>query len=137
MRKGLDAAVVNNTRSLLTYEEWVTVLAEVTYVINSRPLIPGEFTCITGNSLLHPYGQPQVCQLVPIERFSPRDLLKVIQNQVDIFWNTWTKHMPPRLNYRNKWVHTRDNLKPGDFVIILEPGMKRNTAQDQLREKQL
>ena len=120
VRKDLDAAVVNYTRSLLKYEEWATVLAEVTYVINSRPLIPegdpSEFTCITGNNLLHPYRQPQVCQSVPMESFSPRDLLKVIQNQVDIFWNTWMKDMPPQLNCRNKWFHTRDNLEPGDFV---------------------
>ena len=126
VRKGLDAAVVNCTRSLLTYEE------RVTYVINSRPLIPegdpSKFTCITGNSLLHPYGQPQVCQSVFMESFSPRNPLKVIQKQVDIFWNTWMKHMPPQLNCRNKWFHTRDNLEPGDFVIILEPGMKENTA---------
>ena len=110
VRKGLDASVVNYTRSLLIYEEWVTVLAEITYVINSRPLIPegdpSKFTCIMGNSLLHPYGQPQS---VPMESFSPRDLLKVIQNQVDIFWNTWMKHMPPQLNCRNKWFHTRDS----------------------------
>ena len=83
VRKGLDAAVVNYTRSLLTYEEWVT------YVINSRPLIPesdpSKFTYITRNSLLRPCGQPQVCQSVPMESFSPRDLLKVIQNQMDIF----------------------------------------------------
>ena len=116
VRKGLDALVVNYTRSLLTYEELVTVLAEVTYVINSRPLLPegdpSEFTCITRNSLLHPYGQPQVCQSAPMESFSPRDLLKVIQYQVDIFWNTWMKHMSPELNCRNKWFHTRDDLEP-------------------------
>ena len=132
VRKGLDAVVVNYTRNLLTYEEWITVLAKVIYVINSRPLIPegdpSEFICITGNSLLHPYGQPQVCQSVHMESFSPRDLLKVIQNQVYIFWNTWMKHIPPQLNYRNKWFQTRDNLEPGDFVIILEPEMKGNTA---------
>ena len=92
LRKGFDAAVLNYTRSLLTYKEWVTVLAKVTYVINIRPLIPegdpSEFTCITRNSLLDPYGQPQVYQSVPMESFSPRDLLKVIQSQVDIVWNT-------------------------------------------------
>ena len=38
------------------------------------------------------------------------------------------KHMPPPLNCRNNWFHTRDNLEAGDFVIILEPGMKGNTA---------
>ena len=36
--------------------------------------------------------------------------------------------MPPQLNCRNMWFHTRDDLEPGDFVIILESGMKGNTA---------
>ena len=81
VQKVLGAAVVSYTRSLLTYEEWATVLAEITYVINRRPLIPegdpSEFICITGNSLLHPYGQPQVCQSVPVESFSPRNMLRI------------------------------------------------------------
>ena len=40
VRKGLDAAVINYTRNNLTFEEWTTVLSEITYLINSRPLIP-------------------------------------------------------------------------------------------------
>ena len=132
VRKGLDAAITNYTKTMLTFEEWATVISEITYVVNSRPLFPDgdplQMSCITGNNLLHPHGQPQVPQLVPEERINPRDMLKVAQGKTDIFWETWIKHMPPQLISRNKWFHTRNNLEIGDFVINLEPGMKGKYA---------
>ena len=139
VRKGLDAAIANYTARVLTYEEWATLLSEVTYVINSGPLFPNgdpwEFNCITGNNLLHPYDQPRVPQFVPEEKFNPRDTLKVVQGKVDSFWNTWIRHMPPQLNSRNKWYNPRDNLEKGDFVIVLEAGMKGATTPRSLWKK--
>ena len=32
VRKGLDAAVVNYTRTVPTFENWATILSEVTYI---------------------------------------------------------------------------------------------------------
>ena len=124
----------------MTYEEWATVLSEVTYVSNSRPLFPNcdpwEFHCITGNNLLHPYDQPRIPQFVPEEKFNPRDRLKVVQGKVEGFWNPWIRHnIPPQLNSRNKWYHPRDNLEKGDFVVVVETGMKRATAPRSLWKK--
>ena len=105
MRKALDASIDNYTTRILSYEEWATVLAEITYVINSRPLFPngdpGEFQCITRNDLLHPYGQSTVPQPVP-DDVNPRDMMGIVQQRVEVFWNSWIKHMPPQLNTRNK-----------------------------------
>ena len=60
VRKGLAAAIINYTINILSFEEWATVLSEITYLINSRPIFPdGDpwlFTCITANNILHPYG---------------------------------------------------------------------------------
>ena len=132
VRKGLDAAIINYTKTTLTFEDWSTVVSEITYVINSRPLFPDgdplEMICITGNSLLHPHGQPEVPQLIPQEHTNIRDMFKVAQGKTDVFWETWIRHLPPQLINRNKWFHTRDNLEIGDFVINLEPGMKGKSA---------
>ncbi|XP_077971771.1 uncharacterized protein LOC120339891 [Styela clava] len=53
VRKALDASVVNYSRALMTYEEWTTVLNEITYIINSRPLFPDgnplEYNCSPSN----------------------------------------------------------------------------------------
>ena len=88
VRKGLDAAVTNYTRNVLSYEDWSTVLSEITYVVNSRPLFPEgdpwDFHCITGNHILHPYGHPSVPQFDE-EVGSLRKMFQVVQNNVDMF----------------------------------------------------
>ena len=131
VRKGLDAAIVNYTRSILTFENWSTVLSEVTYVINSRPLFPErdpwDFHCVTGNDILHPYGQPGIPKFGQ-ELGDCRKMFSVAQNKVASFWNAWLKNMPPQLIERSQWFRSRDNLQVGDFVLVLEPGLKRNTA---------
>ena len=119
VRKGLDASVSNCTL-ILSFADLSTVLSEVTYIINSRPFFPEgdpwDFQCITGNTILHPYGQPDVPQFVEEDVIHTRKMFSVVQNKVDIFWKTWTKHLPPQLNVRNKWFHPRRNLEVGDFV---------------------
>ena len=139
VRKGLDAAVVNYTRNNLTYEEWTTVLSEITYLINSRPLCPDgdpfEFRCITGNDILHPHGQPQVPQFEFEDVVNTRDLFKIAQSRVDVFWNIWMKHIPPQLLCRNKWFHSRENLEKGDFVLVFEKGIKGGAVPRSLWKK--
>ena len=39
VRKGLDSAVINYTRNMLSYEEWSTVLLEITYIIKKQTFI--------------------------------------------------------------------------------------------------
>ncbi|XP_077970820.1 uncharacterized protein LOC144425210 [Styela clava] len=141
VRKALDAPVVNYSRALMTYEEWTTVLNEITYIINSRPLFPDgnplEYNCITGNTLLHPYAKQIVPQTTQEERFNPRDMLKVAENRVEVFWKTWMKHIPPQLLLANKWFRTRRNLQVGDYVSILQPGFKGGSAPRGLWKKAL
>ena len=132
VRKGLDAAITNYTRTVLSYEDWATTLAEITYIINSRPIFPDvdphKFEFITGNSILHPYGQGNLPQYPPGDEVNPRNMFRIIQGKIDMFWKIWLKHMPPQLNFRNKWFHTRENLGKGDYVIILEKGIKGKSA---------
>ena len=87
-------------------------------------------SCITGNDILHPYGQPNVPQFSEEEMVGGRKkrLFSVAQNKISSFWTTWLKNIPPQLVEKSPWFHTRDNLQVGDFVIILEPGLKRSTA---------
>ena len=139
VRKGLDAAIQNYTKTILNFEEWCTVLLEITYLINSRPLYPeGDpslFQCITANNILHPYGQPNVPQFCPDDVVDLKGMLKAVQGKIDTFWECWMKHIPPQLNCRNKWFHTRENLERGDFVIVLETGMKQKMAPRALWKK--
>ena len=132
VRKGLDAAIVSYRQTSLAFEEWDTILKEVTYLVNSRPLFPDgepdEFHCITGNSILHPYNQADVPQHADEDCRNLRDMVKVAEAKVKEFWDTWLRHMPPQLNRRNKWYHARENLQVGDFVLNLQPGLKGGSA---------
>ena len=127
VRKGLDASVLNYTKHVLTFEDWATVISEVTYIVNSRPIFPDgdpwDFHCVTGNDILHPYGQPNLPQLTEEVDYGKK-MFKTVQNKIDIFWKSWLKHIPPNINHRSKWFHSRDNLEKGDFVLVLDSGIK-------------
>ena len=115
VRKALDASVFNYTHTQLTYEQWATILSEVTYLINSRPLFPDgnpeDFNCISGNNLLYPYGQTFVVQTPDEEIINLCNMLQIAEKQVTMFWDTWLHHIPPQLLLPNKWFRARDNLK--------------------------
>ena len=139
VRKGLDAAITNYTKNKLLFEDWATVLYEIAYVVNSCPLYPDgdpwEFRCITGNDILHPYGQPSVPQYATDDIDNLKGMLRNVQGKVDAFWQCWLRNMPPQLNNRNKWFHPRSNLEIGDYVLVFEPGLKTKAAPRSLWRK--
>ena len=108
----------------LSPSEFSCVLYEVANLMNERPLgtIPGsdsEISILTPNSLLmgrstarNPGGwQPSTGQL---ERY------RLIQQIVKCFWSQWIKTVAPSLIRDPKWQNERENLKPGDVVLIFE-----------------
>jgi hypothetical protein len=94
-----------------------------------------DFNCISGNNLLYPYGQIYVVQTPDEERINPRNMLKIAEKQVTMFWDTWLRHIAPQLLLPNKWFRARDNFKEGDFVINLQPGLKGGTLRRGLWKK--
>ena len=88
------------------------------------------------DDILHPYGQPSVPQFKPDEIVNLKgSMLRNVQGKIESFWNCWLNHIPPQLNCRNKWFHTRNNLEKGDFVLLLETGLKNNMAPRSLWKK--
>ena len=113
------------TKHVLSYEDWATVLSELTYVINSYPLFPEvnpwDFHCITANGIIHPYGEPNLPQFVEEEVKHSRKMFQSVQNKVDIFWKIWLKHIPPQLNSRNKWFLPATKKSCG-WIFCTRPG---------------
>ena len=111
-------------------EQWRTFLAEVTYMVNSRPLYPSsdniwEGPPITPNDLI--IGQHTLLpQPEQEDRVNPRDLLRSVQNRIGDFWTCWMKYFAPTLLPRNKWFKKRENLRAGDLVLELNPNRKRS-----------
>ena len=126
VRQALDASSKNQT---LTEEQWRTYLAEVTYLINGRPLYPSsveiwETPSVTPNDLLigrhFPPPMPE-----PEHRVNPRHLMRSTEKRIQEFWNCWMKYFAPNLLPRSKWFKKRENLQEGDLVLVIEPTPKR------------
>ena len=126
VRQALNSVCKNQA---FTEEQWRTFLAEITYMVNSRPLYPSsediwEEPPITPNDLLigqhNPPPQPEL-----EARVNPKHLLRSVQNRVSEFWISWMKYFAPTLLPRNKWFQIRENVKIGDLVLELNPNRKR------------
>ena len=125
-RQALNSVCKNQA---FTEEQWRTFLAEVTYMINSRPLYPSsedvwEEPPITPNDIL--IGRHS-CPPQPEQetRVNPRHLIRSVQNRVAEYWTCWMKYFAPSLLPRNKWFRKRENVKIGDLVLELNPHRKR------------
>ena len=97
------------------------------------PLFPGGpdpvgSPTITGNNILHPFGQQTISQPIVEQRPHPQDVVKALHQRVKVFTETWLRYMPPHLIARSKWFHPRQNLQVGDMVLLLESGMKGSTV---------
>ena len=84
----------------------------------------------SGNTLLYPYGQHPISQINASEFIDPRKSIKQAQNFIKTFWESWMLNMPPHLLLRNKWFRPTRNLKKGDYVIALKPGLKGHPAPE-------
>ena len=126
VRQALDATSKNQS---FTEEQWRTHLAEVTYLVNSRPLYPSsdgiwESPPVSPNDLLigHHFPPPAPEQE---ERVNPRHLMRSTEKRVQEFWRCWIKYFAPNLLPRNKWYRPRENLKEGVLVLEMEPTPRR------------
>ncbi|XP_020916654.1 uncharacterized protein LOC110254043 [Exaiptasia diaphana] len=126
VRQALDATCKNQT---FTEEQWRTFFAEISFVINGRPLYPSseniwESPPITPNDiLLGPHVTPP--QPSPEDRVNPRDLTRSTQQRIAEFWTSWMKYFAPTLLPRNKWYRTREILQTGDLVLEIDKKHRR------------
>ena len=121
-----------------TEEQWRTFLAEITFLVNSRPLYPAsdniwEDPPITPNDLIigTNFGVPQPEHE---ELVNPRHLNKSVQKRVDQFWQCWMKYFAPNLLLRSKWHEKKENVEVGDLVLEIDANRKRAKWQMALVE---
>ena len=112
------------TNKLFTKGELDTFLAEVMYIINSRPLAkkPGE-DIFSGGPItpLHLLGGR--CTVgVPQTNVDSNPTLKkrlcFIENTVNEFWQKWFVQVFPDLVPCHKWKKAYRNVKVGDIVLL-------------------
>lgn len=113
----------------LTYERYQTILAGVSAVLNSRPLVPLSSDPFDLN-FLTPAHAVQGCRRVqPLTRNLSHSSMSEIKHHRAMdkmkmdFWNAFRKDYLSILQTRYKWNTVDENLRSGDFVIVKEDNL--------------
>ncbi|CAB4027867.1 Hypothetical predicted protein, partial [Paramuricea clavata] len=123
----LDAMFLELGSPQLTHELLVTLMAEITGIINSRPIVvvPSDIDQpqpLTPNMLLTMKTRPL---LPPPGVFTPEDVYsrrhwRRSQYLADQFWTRWKWEYLQSQQKRTKWNERQPNLREGDIVIMKE-----------------
>ncbi|XP_035995613.1 uncharacterized protein LOC110368714 isoform X1 [Fundulus heteroclitus] len=130
-RKILDSMLLTNKHTRLTHEVLCTLMAEVSSIVNARPLVPIT-TDPSSPFLLCPamiLTQKQHV-LSPPGEFCGKDMLKSQWKQVqalaNVFWSRWRNEYLNTLQSRRKWHRSHRDLQPGDIVLLKQNQAHRN-----------
>ncbi|GAA6111703.1 uncharacterized protein LOC125145112, partial [Tachysurus ichikawai] len=129
-RRILDSMFLQ-LKTRLTHEVLCTLMAEVTAIINARPLLPvsadPEQPFILSPSMLltQKTGVPP-----PPGDLTDKDLYtkqwRQVQALANQFWTRWRREYLPCLQHRPKWTVLRRNLQVGDLVLLRDKQTSRN-----------
>ena len=133
IRRVLDAMFAELGSAQLTHEVLVTLMAEVSAIVNARPIsaIPtdtDEPQPLSPSMLLtlktRPLGPPPGT-FVPPDVYARRRWRRV-QYLADQFWIRWRREYLQNIQTRTKWEEPKRNLHAGDVVLVKEEGAYRN-----------
>ena len=134
MKKSLALALHPGVE--LTYAELVTLLAKITYSINSRPLSLADTSAnsqqedvmlpLTANHLLLGKATIDVPDMEYDERnkFSAR--LSYVQEVYKSWWDRWIRDVLPTLVPCKRWKDIKNNVRKGDIVMMHYSGNLKN-----------
>lgn len=117
------------TNQSLTYEQYSTVFAKVSAVLNSRPLVPltddptdlnylTPAHAVQGERIVQPLGTN--VSHIPLNRVRQYKIMEKLHQD---FWQTWRRDYLTTLQNRTKWTSQKENLKENDFVLIKEDNL--------------
>ncbi|KAK7898591.1 hypothetical protein WMY93_019444 [Mugilogobius chulae] len=115
----------------LTHEVLSTLMAEVSAIMNARPLVsvstdPDNPQVLSPNMLL----TQKSGNLAPAGDYSGKDMYtkqwKQVQALANQFWTQWRKEYLPNLQRRQKWTTHRKDLEVGDVVLLKDKQVGRN-----------
>ena len=133
IRRVLDAMLLEIGAQRLTHELLTTLMAEVTAIVNARPIatIPSdddEPQPLTPSMLLTQKTRP----LRPLPgHFIAQDVYarrrwRRVQYLADQFWTRWRREYLQSLQVRKKWNRKHRNLTVGDVVMVKDDQAHRN-----------
>lgn len=131
-RRILDSMLSQIQPSHLTHEVLSTLMAEVSAIINARPLTTIS-TDANAPSLLTPTMilTQKVCSPHPppgcfVDADLHRQQWRRVQHLANTFWERWRREYLSTLQSRSKWQKSHPNIKEGDLVLLRDTQVKRN-----------
>ncbi|XP_061891197.1 uncharacterized protein LOC133641474 isoform X1 [Entelurus aequoreus] len=130
-RRILDAMFLQLGTSKLTHEGLSTLMAEVTAIINARPLVPvstdpDDPQILSPATLLTQKVSPSTAPVGDWVKDLHKQQWRQIQHLAQTFWNKWKKQYLSTLQPRRKWHSPHPNLLPGSVVLLKDDQLKRN-----------
>ncbi|XP_051803960.1 uncharacterized protein LOC127533925 isoform X2 [Acanthochromis polyacanthus] len=128
----LDAMLLRHGTVKLTHEVLTTFLAEVTAIVNTRPVTavstdadhPLSLTPAT--LLTQKIGVPPL----PPGQFDDKDLFRrqwrQVQSLANTFWERWKREYISNQQGRRIWKNEKPNIQAGDVVLLREKQTKRS-----------
>ena len=126
----LDAMFLELGSPQLTHELLVTLMAEVTGIINSCPSDIDQLYPLTPNTLLTLKTRPLI---PPPGIFTQEDVdshhhWRKSQYLADQFWTRWKREYLQFQQKRSKWSQQQPNLRKGDIVIMKDQSTRNQWA---------
>ncbi len=125
--------LLNIGRHQLDHELFTTLMAEVTGIVNNRPITAissdiDQPSPLTPSMLLTTKKRPLA---PPPGKFTAEDLYarqywRRAQYLADQFWLRWRQEYLQNLQVRSKWCDQQRNLACGDIVLVKDSDVSRN-----------
>ncbi|KAK3107024.1 hypothetical protein FSP39_005438 [Pinctada imbricata] len=131
-RNILNGMLLNAKGKELTHEILCTLMAEVSAIVNSRPITsistdPDSPIILSPNILLT-QKQGEVPSMAG--EFNLKDIYtaswKHVQFLADLFWKKWYETYLCELQTRRKWCQEKPNIKVGDVVLVKDKNVPRS-----------
>ena len=117
---------------ILSWNEMVTVFAEVKSIVNSRPLTymsddPNDLRPLTPNHLLLGRASPDIPHGPYEDTKNSRKRFQYTQTIANHFWRRFIQEYIPKLIAvgRSKWQKKKRQIEKGDIVLIVENNVPR------------
>lgn len=115
----------------LTHEVLVTLLAKITAIVNSRPLVPVSYDSEMPENLMPSIlltqktdiAEQSLCQLDTKDLYKSQ--WKRVKHLADLFWSRWKRDYLQTLQARRKWTSDRENTDIGDVVLLKDDEVAR------------
>ncbi|XP_062597368.1 uncharacterized protein LOC134258800 [Saccostrea cucullata] len=130
VRRVIDAVMLEIPARSLTHEILTTFMAEVSAIVNARPLVPlsedADDPYPLSPSMILTQKTPVIVDF-PVDKMNMYQAQwKRVQHMADLFWTRWRKEYLHTLQIRRKWTRIERNITKGDIVLLRDKNVHRN-----------